>query len=190
MKIWLGGSVVLLLLLSYGYYFLGEEIEEGKRPKADGSNDYLIILGAKVKPSGIPSLSLRYRLDVAVDYLKQYEHVQVIVSGGQGDDEPATEASVMAQYLIEAGIDPTRIQLEENSTSTYENLSYSKDLLPEGINEITIVSNDFHLARARYLAKVVGLEADVIAAPTPKSVRTKSNIRERLALLKTYVVGK
>ncbi len=190
MKIWLGGSVILLLLIGYGYYFLGTEIEKGKTPVADGSNDYLIILGAKIKPSGIPSLALQNRLDVAIDYLKQHEHVQVIVSGGQGHDEPATEASVMAKYLIEGGIDPLRILLEENSTSTYENLLYSKELLPEGVNDITIISNDFHLARAKYLANVVGLEADVIAAPTPKSVEIKSNVRERIALLKTYIVGK
>ncbi|MFP3919160.1 YdcF family protein [Lysinibacillus telephonicus] len=190
MKKWIGGSVLLLLLLGYGYYFLGTEIEKGKVPTADGSNDYLIILGAKIKPSGIPSLALKNRLDVAIDYLNQHEHVQVIVSGGQGHDEPASEASVMAKYLIDAGIDPLRVQLEENSTSTYENLLYSKELLPEEVKEITIISNDFHLARAKYLAKVVGLEADVVAAPTPKSVEIKSNIRERLALLKTYVVGK
>ncbi|KGR87439.1 vancomycin resistance protein [Ureibacillus massiliensis 4400831 = CIP 108448 = CCUG 49529] len=190
MKWWIGANVILVLVLGFGYFYLGTEIEKGKAPIADGSNDFLIILGAKVKPSGVPSLSLQYRLDVAIDYLKKYEHVQVIVSGGQGDDEPATEASVMAKYLIEGGIDPLRIQLEENSTSTYENLLFSKELLPEGVSEITIVSNDFHLARAKYLAKVVGLDADVIAAPTPNSVEIQSNLRERLALLKTYIVGK
>ena len=174
----------------FGYFWLGAEIEKGTTPIADGSNDYVIILGAKVKPNGEPSLSLQNRLEVAIDYLEQYEHVQVIVSGGQGDDEPATEASVMATYLMDAGIDPLRIQLEEKSTSTYENLLYSKELLPEGVKEVTIISNDFHLTRAKYLANVVGLEADVLGAPTPNSVKTASLFRERLALLKTYVVGK
>ncbi len=190
MKYWLGGAILFVLLIVYGYYWLGAEIEKGQTPKADGSNDYLIILGAKVKPSGAPSLSLQNRLDVAIDYLEQYEHVQVIVSGGQGDDEPATEASVMAKYLMIAGIDPFRIHLEEKSTSTYENLLYSKELLPEGVNEVTIISNDFHLTRAKYLANVVGLEADVLGAPTPNSVKTESLFRERLALLKTYIFGK
>ena len=58
MKKWIGGSVLVLLLLGYGYYFLGTEIEKGKVPVADGSNDYLIVLGAKIKPSGIPSLGI------------------------------------------------------------------------------------------------------------------------------------
>ncbi|SOC02750.1 DUF218 domain-containing protein [Ureibacillus xyleni] len=190
MKFWFGGGIVFLLILGSGYSWLGEKIENGKTPVADGSNDYLIILGAKIKPNGNPSLSLQNRLDVAVEYLQTHKHVQVIVSGGQGIDEPATEASVMAQYLIDAGIDPLRIQLEEKSTSTYENLLFSKDYLPEGVNHITIVSNDYHLARAKFLADVVGLKADVLAAKTPRSVAAKSHIRERLALLKTYIVGK
>lgn len=190
MKFWLSGLILFVLILGFLYYWLGAEIEKGQTPIADGSNDYLIILGAKVKPNGIPSLSLQNRLEVAIDYLKQYEHVQVIVSGGQGADEPATEASVMAKYLLDAGIESYRIQLEENSTSTYENFLYSKALLPEEVKEITIISNDFHLTRAKYLANVVGLEADVLAAPTPNSVKTESIIRERLALLKTYIFGK
>ncbi|HWL23253.1 MAG TPA: YdcF family protein [Ureibacillus sp.] len=190
MKFWLGGMILLVLLIVYGYYWLGDEIEKGQTPLADGSNDYLIILGAKVKPNGEPSLSLKNRLDVAINYLKQYEHVQVIVSGGQGHDEPATEASVMANYLMDAGINPMRIQLEEKSTSTYENLLYSKKLLPDDVKKVTIISNDFHLTRAKYLANVVGLEADVFGAQTPISVRTQSLIRERFALLKTYIFGK
>ncbi|KGR78706.1 YdcF family protein [Ureibacillus manganicus] len=190
MKYWISGIILFVLLIFLGYFWLGAEIEKGQTTTADGTNDYLIILGAKVKPSGVPSLSLQNRLEVAIEYLNQYEHVQVIVSGGQGHDEPATEASVMANYLINAGIDPLRIHLEENSTSTYENLLYSKKLLPEGVTEVTIISNDFHLTRAKYLAKVVGLETDVIGAPTPNSVRTKSLLRERLALLKTYIFGK
>lgn len=189
-KYWFGGIILIVLLIVYGYYWLGVEIEKGSTPIADGSNDYVIVLGAKVKSNGEPTLSLKSRLDMAVDYLEQYKHVQVIVSGGQGADEPATEASVMANYLMDAGIDPLRIQLEEKSTSTYENLLYSKELLPEGVEEVTIISNDFHLTRAKYLANVVGLEVDVLGAPTPKSVEIQYLIRERLALLKTYIFGK
>lgn len=190
MKYWIGGAILFVLIIVIGYFWLGAEIEKGQSSTADGSHDYIIILGAKVKPSGIPSLSLQNRLDVAIDYLQRYEHVQVIVSGGQGQDEPATEASVMAKYLMDAGINPLRIQLEEKSTSTYENLLYSKELLPKGITEVTIVSSDFHLTRAQYLANVVGLDTDVLGAPTPISVRTQSLLRERFALLKTYILGK
>ncbi|MEO4054719.1 YdcF family protein [Solibacillus sp. CAU 1738] len=190
MEKWIGAITAFVLLAGGGYWWLGTEIDKGTTPVADGTNDYMIILGAKVKPNGAPSLSLQNRLDVAVDYLQQYEHVQVIVSGGQGSDEPATEASVMAKYLIDRGINASRILLEEESTSTYENFLYSKALLPEEVTTLTVVSNDFHLRRAKYLAQVVGYEVDLLAAPTPKVVEAKSRFRERLALLKTYVVGK
>ena len=61
--------------------------------------DYIIVLGAQVKESG-PSVILRYRLDRTVSYLKEYDNTLVIVSGGQGANEKATEASVMKEYLV------------------------------------------------------------------------------------------
>lgn len=61
--------------------------------------DYIIVLGAQVKESG-PSVILRYRLDRTVSYLKENDNTLVIVSGGQGANEKATEASVMKEYLV------------------------------------------------------------------------------------------
>ncbi|MEK4229706.1 YdcF family protein [Solibacillus sp. FSL H8-0538] len=190
MKKWSLYVVVGVVIGALGVYsWLGSEIQQGQKPVADGTNDYLIILGAKVKPGGVPSLSLKNRLDVAIDYLTDHPHVQVIVSGGQGMDEEQTEASLMYDYLVDRGIVAERILIEDRSTSTYENLAFSKVLLPDNVSAITIVSNNFHLHRASYLAHTLGLESDVVAAPTPKSVRLKSGIRERLALLKTYLLG-
>lgn len=171
------------------YFWLGYKIDHGSKTNADGTSSYVIILGAKVKASGIPSLALKNRLEVAIPYLHKHSDLQVIVSGGRGQDEPQTEASVMKQYLIDGGIDESRIHIEDASTSTYENFLFSKKLLPEDVRKITIISNDFHLTRALFLASKVGLKADVIAAPTPKVVELKSRLRERFALLKTYIVG-
>jgi len=181
-----------ILLLAVGgivFIWLGEEMKQGVQPVANGTAEYLIVLGAKVKPGGVPSLSLKNRLEEAVKYLKKYPHVKVIVSGGQGADEDRTEASVMLKYLQDNGIDANRILVEDQSTSTYENLLFSKELLPKGTKRITIVSNDFHLKRAKYLAESLDFEVDVVAAKTPKSVEAKLKIRERAALLKTYIIG-
>ena len=95
----------------------------------------------------------------------------------------------MRDYLIANGIEKSRIITEEQSTSTYENLYYSFALLPETEQAVTIVSSDFHLRRATYIANKLGYEADVIVAKTPKSVEVQLNIRERLALLRTYILG-
>lgn len=189
MKKWLIVGVVILTIPAIVYIWLGTEMDKATEKKANGSNDYAIILGAKVKPGGIPSLSLKYRLDAAADYLHQYPHVTAIVSGGQGADEDQTEASVMYDYLVQVGIDAERILIEDKSTSTYENLKFSQQLLTENTTNITIISNDFHLKRAAILAMKFGLDSDVVAAPTPKVVELKSRIRERAALLKTYFLG-
>lgn len=179
----------ILLILVLIFYWLDYEMNAALKNEADGSNEYVVILGAKVKPGGIPSQSLKNRLDAAVDYLQKYPTVKAIVTGGQGADEDRTEASVMADYLIEHGIAGERVLLEDQSTTTYENLLFAKKLLPENTKSITIVSNDFHLKRATILAQKLGLKADVVAAPTPKVVNTKSRIRERLAIIKAYTRG-
>lgn len=95
----------------------------------------------------------------------------------------------MLEYLLNNGIEASRIIAEDRSTSTYENLLFSKELLPKETKHITIVSNDFHLKRAKYLAETLDLEVDVVAAKTPKSVEAKLKLRERAALLKTYIIG-
>ena len=182
--------IAILIAISVSVYsWLGSEIRSGLEPVADGSKEYMIILGAKVKPGGVLSLSLKNRMDIAIPYLEQHPQVKVIVSGGQGADEEQTEASAMYDYLVRSGIDESRILIEDRSTSTFQNLAFSKALLPADVRDLTIVSNDFHLRRATYLANTLGFEVDVIAAPTPKSLKLKSEIRERLALLKTYVMG-
>ena len=190
MKTWMYFFFILIVICLILFVWLGFKIDKNARSTAKGQNDILIILGAKVNEGGIPSLSLKNRLDVAYDYLVQYPHVQTIVSGGQGKDEDRTEASVMYTYLVDKGIDPKRILLEEQSTSTYENLLFTKQLLSNELTHATIVSNDFHLTRAAYLANQLDIEVDTLAAKTPAVVETKSRIRERVALLKTYVLVK
>lgn len=179
----------ILIILVLIFYWLDYEMNAALKNEADGSNEYVVILGAKVKPGGIPSQSLKNRLDAAVDYLKRYPTVKAIVTGGQGADEDRTEASVMADYLIKHGVAENRISLEDQSTTTYENLLFAKKLLPDNTASITIISNDFHLKRATILARKLGLKADVVAAPTPKVINTKSRIRERLAIIKAYTRG-
>jgi uncharacterized SAM-binding protein YcdF (DUF218 family) len=189
-KKWLMISFLFLIVTICTYSFLSYTMNRDSETTANGEKPYLIILGAKIKESGEPSLALKNRLDVSIDYLKTYPHVNVIVTGGQGPNEPDTEANVMYHYLIAHGIDANRIQKEAQSTSTYENLAFSKALLDGQLTEATIATNDFHLSRARYLAKQLNIETDGLAASTPKVVEQKSRLRERLALLKAYILGK
>ncbi|MBQ7827828.1 MAG: YdcF family protein [Clostridia bacterium] len=127
----------------------------------DEDADYIIILGAKVNPGNKPSLTLQKRIDAAYDYLTEHPRTVAIASGGQGADEPISEARCIADELIQMGIAPERILLEDRSTDTAENIQYSRELIDDS-PEVTvlIVSNDFHCFRAAAIARR-HLEADV-----------------------------
>jgi uncharacterized SAM-binding protein YcdF (DUF218 family) len=154
-------------------------------PKSNASS--MIILGAKLNGDQL-SLSLKNRMDVALIYLQENPSTQVIVSGGQGSNELISEAEAMKNYLIKNHIAAARIQSETQSTSTFENIKFSKKML-QG-HQIVLVSNDFHLLRAKLIAKRQGLIVDTLSAPTPKSVKIQMYIREYFALIKSFLLDR
>lgn len=154
-----------------------------------GKADYVIILGAKVNGIG-PSLSLKARLDTAVDYLNRYPDCQVIVSGGQGADEEISEAECMYNYLVEAGISGDRIIQENQSTSTRENLAYSAAYLDMGEDSVVIITNDFHVFRSVQIAKKMGYTKVMgQAAPSLWYLVPTNYAREFLAVMKDFLFG-
>src|SRR4051794_24589270 len=113
--------IPLIVVVSSGagiWLLTGKWLEDGLDPKADGTNEYAIVLGAKVKKGNIPSLSLQYRLDAALAYANEYAHVKLVLSGGQGHDEDIEEAVVMRDFLLDNGINESRLIIEDKSTST------------------------------------------------------------------------
>jgi len=133
--------------------------------------DAVIVLGAGLI-NNTPSLILASRLDAAIEYLKTHGNIPVIVSGGLGRGEIITEAEAMSRYLVARGVDESRVWKEEASTSTYENLRFSMFLMKEkGLDieniRVAVVSNEFHLYRARVIAGKAGLDAIGVAAETP-----------------------
>ena len=166
-----------------------------------GSHDYIrgdpqvmVILGCQVKPWG-PSVLLQDRLDKALDYLEDHPDLTIVVSGGQGPDEPVSEAQCMYDYLTEHGVDEAQILLEDQSHNTVENLRYTVDLLAEAGYDTTadmvVVSNGFHLTRVRMLwNRVCGGDYNLSTLAAPSShvpSRLKMYIREPLALVKSFV---
>ncbi|GKV70041.1 hypothetical protein NCCP2716_25390 [Sporosarcina sp. NCCP-2716] len=177
------------LAVSAWWFGTGHAMKSAQRNVAAGGSPYAIVLGAKVNGTQ-PSKSLRYRLEAAYDYAEKYPDVTLVLSGGQGEDEDISEGVAMAEYLTARGLPQERLIVEDQSTSTYENLVNSKRLLPPGTAAVTLITSDYHVARAGMLAKKVGWDWDAVSAKTPQSVKMKTGIRERLALLKTWVVGK
>ena len=118
--------------------------------------DYVIILGAQVKGTR-PSRSLLRRIEAGAEYLKQNPRTKVIASGGQGANEEITEAECIRQTLIQMGIDESRIFLEPESVSTWENLAYSMAIGGKDSSYV-IVTNGFHIYRAVKTAEALGMK--------------------------------
>ena len=151
--------------------------------------DCLVVLGAGLRPDGTPTETLRYRLDAALAYLEENPETACIVSGGQGFGETRTEADAMAEYLVEHGLDESRLTKEERSTTTVENVRFSSDLLAPDA-EVAIVTNDFHLYRALRIAQKNGLPgAHGLAAPTNPLYLPHATLRECAAIAKDALVG-
>ncbi|MBR6114634.1 MAG: YdcF family protein [Oscillospiraceae bacterium] len=117
--------------------------------------DAIIILGARVDADG-PSGSLHERIEAAADYLRRNPDTIAVASGGQGEDEPMSEAQCIYEHLVAAGIDTDRILLEDRSTSTVENLTNSFAMLEGRASQVGIVTNDFHIFRALCVGRALG----------------------------------
>ncbi len=150
----------------------------------------LVVLGCKVKNGG-PSLMLRHRLEAACAYLTEHPDVPVIVCGGQGADEAISEAQCMYEYLIDKGIAPERIYMEDTSTSTIENLRNAQIILEEqnwGCR-ITIVTDGFHQLRASMIARTLDLQTDHVSAYTSWYLVPTYWVREWFGICYQLVFG-
>ena len=142
--------------------------------------EVLIVLGTTVNGTE-PSPMLKQRLDAAVEYLNTCPIAKCIVTGGKGDDMNLSEAQCMFNYLTAAGIDGSRITMEDRATTTVENLQNVRAMLDT--NEVDILSSDFHLYRAGLIAKEAGFIPTLIPAKTePLSLLAPWFLREIVAL--------
>lgn len=157
----------------------------------DKSCRYLLVLGARVREDG-PSVSLQNRIDTAYDYLTSHPDVIAIVSGGQGKDEPMTEAQCMYDHLVSMGIDPSRIWVEDQATSTWGNLRYSLTLIEEKTgtrpNTLGLLSSEYHLFRSGLQAKDLGLEIVGVPAKTTLITQAMNNFLREVAGVWHYIL--
>lgn len=185
------GKVMLIKLVKYGFllilvYFIVCNIfifiYAQQKPSQHAQT--MVILGSQVLGTpAVASPTLADRLDVAVQYLNENPETKVVVCGGQGEDESATEASVMAKYLIDKGIDANRVYQEDKSRRTAEQFIFANRVIPLG--KTVVVTNDFHILRSIMLAKRSGIH-DVSGLSAPLALNNGDKyvalIREPLAL--------
>ncbi|WP_300385244.1 YdcF family protein [Clostridium sp.] len=156
-----------------------------------GYSKYVIVLGAGVRGT-TPSLTLIQRLDATLEYVnKQEEDVIIIVSGGQGKGEDISEALAMKTYLVSKGIKENYIVMEDKSTTTNENLKFSKSIIetissePADKLNITVITSDFHAYRSSKIAKKLGYNKPRFYSNKTKILLTPiMYLREALAFIK------
>ena len=155
------------------------------------SVDYMVVLGAKVNADG-PSVSLWDRIAGAYEYLEAHPDVTAILSGGQGSDEPITEAECMYRELVLLGIDPKRLWREEDATSTWENLQFSLNLIESKTGtrptKLGVLSSEYHLFRASLFADACGVEFVGIPAKTSRASQAINHFMREVAGVWHYIL--
>lgn len=153
----------------------------------------IVVLGASVSRGTVPPL-LASRLDKAAQLYRRERsagHTPLVVtSGGQGPDEPVTEARAMGGYLREHGIPDDVLVEEDRSTSTRENLVFSHRLLAErgAGGRLLVVTSSYHALRAAIQSRQLRLPAQVAGAKTARYYVPNAFLREFVALLADHKV--
>ena len=155
-------------------------------PKYD--KDFVIILGSRINKDGTLTPLLKGRVDKAIEFgNKQYEiskkKIIYIPSGGKGRDETISEAEAIKKYLLENGIKEKQIIIENKSTSTIENMKYSKEKIDK-LNEnakISFSTTNYHVFRSGVIANDQGIDCEGMGSKTKWYFYTNALIREFVA---------
>lgn len=156
--------------------------------KTAEKSDYAVVLGAAVNESGVPSRIMRSRLNAALEFMEKNPTATVILSGGQGPDEPMSEARCMYDAMLQMGAEEARLLMEDESHTTRENLINSMEIIAGrgGTRQpIAIISSEFHQRRARYIAEALGIESCAVSGHTDQwFFRVNYTLREVFAFVK------
>lgn len=165
-----------------------------KSIKNDESCDYLILLGGGIDKNGNLPKPVLNRVETAASYLQNHNETICVVTGGTLKWLPFPEAPQLKKELVQRGISPDRILVEDKALDTIQNFQFSCDLLADFTNKtkseileskIIVVTNHFHLRRAQRLAKRMGFSKIYGLGTKCSSFRVVHNyLREILAYLK------
>ncbi|HZK05612.1 MAG TPA: YdcF family protein [Actinomycetaceae bacterium] len=179
------GALFLTFLVSQGVY--------ARRPARE-SPRFIIVLGAGLKHGEVsPLLARRVALAVRLWNCERAagNEIPVVMSGGQGYDEPRPEAEAMAEHGIGLGLPEEFIAIESRSTTTRENLRFSAEVLAadpawdSGIPGLAVTSN-FHALRAALIARDLGLDVRVEGSFTSLDYLPWAEFREFAALVTRF----
>ena len=144
--------------------------------------DCIIVLGCLVKADGTPSDMLADRISVGVSLYQNGTSPKLLMSGDHGQKE-YDEVNTMKSCAIEAGVPSEDIFMDHAGFSTYESIYRAKEIF--GADKIVIVTQEYHLHRALYVADALGIEAYGVSADLRSYAgQTKRDVREVLARIK------
>lgn len=190
----LRSAMIILLIVGFGLFLLAEiPVLRDARSDPDTSAPYLIVCGAGVNGS-TPSRSMTDRLERTMRWLAENPEGTAILSGSQGPDEDLSEAQAMYDWLTARGVDPARLLMEDRADNSRQNIEYSLALIAarggDPAGRVAILSSEYHLHRLGYMARKLGCEPVLAAAPTSKvSLFVNYAVREAFAMWKLYLFG-
>ncbi|MEY9978436.1 YdcF family protein [Lysinibacillus sp. RC79] len=183
---WGAVLIFLYVLIDLSNFLTSYFLYQFNRPKYN--QDFIIVLGSGLINDKVPPL-LASRINKAIEFYWKQEAVssspKIIFSGGQGPDENISEAAAMQDYAVKNGIPLEHTIKEDRSTTTYENMLFSKKIMEsiKGFNYNSIFStNNFHVFRAGLYAKKVSLDSQGIGSKTAFYYWPNAMIREYIAV--------
>lgn len=172
-------AVYMLSLMAV--YLLSAALNLFHLKKSRGA-DYIIVLGAGLIGTRVTPL-LAARIDKGTELLHYNPDAMLIMSGGQGPGEDTAEGKAMARYARQKGVNPEKIIVEKKSTSTEENLLFSRKLMEKSWPKVIVVTTAYHVFRALLLAKQQGMKCVGFGAKTKWYFTLNALIREFIGYL-------
>ncbi len=149
--------------------------------------DCIIVLGCFVKPNGVPSDMLYDRIKMGTELYLSGASPKMIMSGDHGQDD-YDEVSTMKAYAVDAGVPSEDVFCDHAGFSTYESIYRAKEIF--GAENIIIVSQEYHLHRALYIARSLGIKAHGVSADyRTYTGQLGREIREVLARNKDFITS-
>ena len=188
-------AVLLLLMAPVAYLgpafvaFLGWSLVYARLARRAPAPAAVVVLGSGLVQGRVPPL-LAQRVALGVDVQRRDVTPVLVLSGGQGADEPRSEGEAMAEHAREIGAPAERMLVESASTTTGANLRLSQKLLAESGIEgpLLAVTNDYHAFRAATLLRKLGITGHAIGARTAHYYLPSALLREFIALLREHAV--
>lgn len=144
--------------------------------------DCILVLGSS-QPNGTLNRVVRERVDTALTLYESGVSQRLLMSGDHGKVN-YDEVNAMKQYCVDKGVNPDVIFLDHAGFNTYDSIYRAKAIF--GIQKMIIVSQEYHLYRAVYIANELGIEAYGVPAEQEADTALITNLRESVARVKDY----